>query len=667
MLLPEDWRDAWDHARATGFLARITDRTGVQMLTRERVELAAARERQFLEVIELLTYLGLRSRLTENVQAALRQFLAALAKLPKTAGAKTAVRQRRILRESLQRAVKAIPCWIMPEWRVAEQLPPELGSFDLVIIDEASQSNVMALSAVLRGKKLLIVGDDRQVSPAAVGVDEAAINRLRITYLAGQPLADMFDPATSLYELGGMMYPGKVIVLREHFRCVEPIIRFSSRFYGGRLVPLRLPKPSERLEPPLVDILAEDGKRSGDTNAAEAHVIVEEIKRAIADPLANAHGKRSIGVISLHSDKQAKLIYDRLIREIGPEAMDDHRIMCGDAATFQGQERDIMFLSMVHDGETASKQSSRLYEQRYNVALSRARDRMVLVRSVTPSMLTEGDIKLEVLRHFQDPMAGTHVGQTDDILALCELGFEREVGKRLIDAGYRVRAQVAAGGYRIDFVIEGNEDRRLAVELDGDSFHGPERWAQDVKRQQALERVGWTFWRCWASEWEANKEAVFHDLTRALADRGIEPIGAVTAAGTPPVEFRSLRYRAAEPAGKPETDAHRGAATASRLASPASTAVSSPPMGGAADRKLEVGDTATVRFADGKAQSLVVTIVCDGSADGHTRIPSSAPLAKAILGLRTEDETEIEIGGKLRVVVVEDIHKARETQDAVLA
>ncbi len=370
-ILPAHWRDAWDYARAAGFLARVANRAVVQALTNEHAELTASRERHFLEAIEALTYLGLHPRLTENVQAALRQFLSALAQLPKTAGAVTAVRQRRILRDSLQRAVKAIPCWIMPEWRVAEQLPPELGGFDLVIIDEASQSNILALPVVLRGKKLLIVGDDRQVSPVAVGIEDAAISRLRNTYLVGQPLAQQIDPATSLYEVGGMMYPGRVVVLREHFRCVEPIIRFSSRFYDGRLVPLRLPKPSERIDPPLVDILVKDGTRRGNVNEPEAEVIVEEIKRAIADPVLNASRKRSIGVISLHADKQAKLIYDRLIQAVGPEAMSDHRIMCGDAATFQGQERDIMFLSMVHDEATASKQSSRLYEQRYNVARAR--------------------------------------------------------------------------------------------------------------------------------------------------------------------------------------------------------------------------------------------------------------------------------------------------------
>ena len=651
--LPPNWRDAWDYASAVGFLARVADRAAVQALTNERAELTLSREQRFREAIELLTYLGLRKRLTEAVQAALRQFLAALAKLPKTAGAKTAVRQRRILRDSLERAVKAIPCWIMPEWRVAEQLPPELGGFDLVIIDEASQSNILALPVVLRGRKVLIVGDDRQVSPVAVGIQDAAIGRLRNTYLRDQPLAQQIDPATSLYELGGMMYPGKVVVLREHFRCVEPIIRFSSRFYDGQLVPLRLPKPSERLDPPLIDILVEDGRRRGDVNEREAEVVVEEIKRAIGDPELNSHSKRSIGVISLHADKQARRIYERLIEVIGPARMSDHRIMCGDAATFQGQERDIMFLSMVHDKETATKQSSRLFEQRYNVALSRARDRMVLVRSVTPSMLKKGDIKLEVLRHFQDPMAGGRIGQSDDVLAACDSGFERDVGARLLRSGYRLRAQVPVGGYRIDFVVEGTDDRRLAVELDGDAFHGPDRWAHDIKRQKALERVGWTFWRCWASEWEADREATFRDLVATLERHGIMPIGVASDGNPVPVAFRSVRRTADAREALAPTPLDGAAPLLPGVVRRAASV-----RADVAIKTVQVGDAVVLRYADGRAGSLTVRIVEDGSADGRTRVTPTSPLGEAILGSRIEDEAEVEIEGKPRTVIVQEIQEA---------
>jgi hypothetical protein len=83
--------------------------------------------------------------------------------------------------------------------------------------------------------------------------------------------------------------------------------------------------------------------------------------------------------------------------------------MCGNAATFQGQER--VFLSMVACPETAVAQTSRIFEQRFNVAMSRARDRLVLVRSVAASHLKPGDLKLAVIEHFHNPMNSGNVSQ----------------------------------------------------------------------------------------------------------------------------------------------------------------------------------------------------------------------------------------------------------------
>ncbi|MGK7864954.1 GreA/GreB family elongation factor [Falsiroseomonas sp. E2-1-a4] len=202
--------------------------------------------------------------------------------------------------------------------------------------------------------------------------------------------------------------------------------------------------------------------------------------------------------------------------------------------------------------------------------------------------------------------------------------------------------------------MEGENDRRLAIELDGDSFHGPERWAQDVKRQKALERVGWTFWRCWASEWESAKDAVFSDLVTALQERSISPIGAATAGDALPVEFRTVRHRPKldepiEPASNniaPET--------------PVETADEVVPEVAEADGDIRVstGDSVSVRYVDGKARALRVHIVADGTANGRDRISPTSPLGAAIMGLRAEDETEVVIEGRTRMVIVESIDGA---------
>jgi superfamily I DNA and/or RNA helicase len=266
----------------------------------------------------------------------------------------------------------------MPTWRVSEQLPASLSAFDLVILDEASQSDARELPALLRGKKVLVVGDDRQVSPSAAFLSIANIERLRENLLSEFPFRGQVEPGASLYDLARVVFPDRFVMLKEHFRCVEPIIRFSMGFYDEALIPLRIPKGIERLDPPLVDILVEDGERRGKSkvNPPEAEVIVDEIERIINDPhLATIGGSdarpRSIGVISLIGSEQAAFVQKRLMDRIGEAAMVHHRIICGDSATFQGDERDIVFLSMIADRNRKQAQMARQYEQRFNVALSR--------------------------------------------------------------------------------------------------------------------------------------------------------------------------------------------------------------------------------------------------------------------------------------------------------
>ena len=111
----------------------------------------------------------------------------------------------------------------------------------------------------------------------------------------------------------------------------------------------------------------------------EADVIVDEIAALTQRPEMR---NRSIGVISLVGGEQADHIRARLSETIGEEIMQRHSILCGDSATFQGSERDIVYLSMVADSANKTALTMLRYEQRFNVAVSRARDGAVLVRSV---------------------------------------------------------------------------------------------------------------------------------------------------------------------------------------------------------------------------------------------------------------------------------------------
>ncbi len=679
---PVGWCDAWQWARADGYLQSLGDRETIRRLSEARARAEAQQKRLFAEVVRLRTFLGLKLSLTNKVEAALAKFAAAIARLGQGTG-KTAGRQRRIIREAALDTAQAVPCWILPEWRVAEQLPPDLAAFDLVVIDEASQSDILAFPILLRGKKVLIVGDDKQVSPSVVGIEDRKLTQLRTTFLAGSPFANHMDPATSLYELGGMVFPGKAVMLREHFRCVEPIIRFSSRFYPSPLVPLRIPKASERLDPPLIDIFVPHGRKHRETNPAEADVIVSEIAKLVADP---AYDGRSIGVIALIGAIQAKIIYDRLVSDLGAEVMEKHHIMCGNPATFQGQERDIVFLSMVACPATVMAQTQRMYEQRFNVATSRARDRLVLVRSVSTSDLKPGDLKLQLIEHFRSPMEAGKTIRPGEVLEICDSDFEKDFGGCLLDLGYRIRPQVPVGHYRIDFVIEGADDRRLAIELDGDNYHGPDRWAEDVRRQKALERLGWVFWRCWGSSWISDRQGCLDDLRATLNRLGIEPLGMAPVNGVytqhievpPPLAEEKFveEIVATEPsASQPSTPPLQSLAkfVVEEVApnateqTPARTPVPEPEqelaLADGIGAMVEVGDLVTIRYDHAPDRPIRVRLsnIENRPNDGIVHI--SEPLGIAVLGASVDDEIEVIIGLTTKTAVVERIEKGLSSGD----
>ena len=388
-----------------------------------------------------------------------------------------------------------------------------------------------------------MVGDDKQVSPDAGFIARERIRELRSRFLTEQPYGTEMTPEKSLYDLAGRVFAAEQVMLREHFRCVPPIIAYSNRvFYRGGIRPLRIPTSSERIEPPLVDLYVEGGVRDHrDCNEYEAQAIAEEIELILND---DRFAKRTIGVVSLLGIDQAKHI-DTLVRQrCNAGELIRRRFECGDARTFQGSERDMMFLSMVVDAGNCKAVSGNMFDQRFNVAASRARDRMYLVRSVQATDLSDKDLRMTLLAHFDKPLV-TDQEEADRLIERCESGFEKQVFSALTDKGYRVIPQVKTGAYRIDMVVEGAGDARLAIECDGDEFHGPDRWQHDMNRQRVLERAGWRFWRCFASTWTLHREGVFSELLGVLAARGIEPLGALYQAPTL-VEKRHWKFSEAE-------------------------------------------------------------------------------------------------------------------------
>ena len=523
-VFPMHWEEAWNWARIKGFFENINCRSELVDLFEKRVAHELTLSRLYKEIVRLSAWLSTAENCTPRVRSGLAAFGNAIKNLGKETGPKAPM-YRRHARSAMKDARDAVPCWIMNHYAVSSHLPSDLGAFDLVIVDEASQSDLYAIPTILRGNKVLIVGDDKQVSPEAGFVATEFIQQLFDRFLHNQPFKEELIPGKSLYDMAERIFASNQVMLREHFRCVPSIIGYSNQnYYKNQIKPLRIARASERIDPPMVDVLISNGVRSRlDINEGEAAFIAHEIAEIIKNP---AFKKRTIGVVSLLGGEQARRI-DTLVREIcSPYAAELHsrKFECGDARNFQGSERDIMFLSMVADKNDCHALSGKQFEQRFNVAASRARDRMYLVRSVKFEDLSELDLRRGLLEHF-DKCLSADISTPEELLKLCQSGFEKEVFTTLLEMGYKVIPQVKSGAYAIDLVVEGEDDRRLAIELDGDDYHGPDRWASDMLRQRILERAGWTFWRCFASTWTLRKESVLTDLIQKLTELEITPLG----------------------------------------------------------------------------------------------------------------------------------------------
>lgn len=444
----------------------------------------------------------------------------------KRVGAGTGVQATRFLAEArklMNQCRSAVPVWIMPMSRVVDSFDPTKTSFDVVIIDEASQCDLGGLIALWMAKEVIVVGDHEQVSPDAVGQQVAQIAALQETYLQEIPNKHLYDGQLSIYDLARQSFGGTVC-LREHFRCAPEIIQFSNVLsYDKKIKPLR-DTTSIRIKPPLVTCCLQEGHRRGDHNDEEALTIASLIVAAIDEP---EYEGATFGVIAMVGNTQASLI-DKLLRHKLPAAIyDERKLMCGNPAHFQGDERNVVFLSLVDAPtgagllHTVASGARDMYKKRYNVAASRAQDQLWVIHSMDrQAHLSPHDLRRKLLDHAHDPAASMDALVGHDV----DSEFERLVLRDLKMKGYRVTTQWKVGSYRIDLVVEGLRER-LAIECDGDRFHTLDNLQADMDRQAVLERLGWRFIRLRGSEFFRDPERALRPLYERLERMGIEPTG----------------------------------------------------------------------------------------------------------------------------------------------
>jgi hypothetical protein len=290
-VLIADWANAWNWAALMRQMEGLGLHQRLRDLSAERRTVEARLRDLFETVIAARVQLGVAQNMSSAVRQALAVFTVTLRKMAATCSGPVAGRLRRAACEALEGCQDGVPCWIMPSWRVAEQLPARLGTFDLVVIDEASQSDLREITTMLRARKVLVAAEDPH--GGVDGIDTAGVRNepLERASLASIPITvrQLLLPGATLCDLAKVLFPERMIRLRNQLRRVDPMVRLSA------LPALPSPSRDEAADEAHSKNAAASRERRAmqpQTTACDSYEIEDEIAR-IAGKLALTRRTRS--------------------------------------------------------------------------------------------------------------------------------------------------------------------------------------------------------------------------------------------------------------------------------------------------------------------------------------------------------------------------------------
>lgn len=433
---------------------------------------------------------------------------------------------------------RGVKIWLLTPEVVSEIVPLTPGLFDLVIFDEASQMYVeKGIPTILRGKKVVISGDQKQLRPSNLGSGRLEID---VEELDEDTELEAALEEESLLDLARFKYSD--VLLNFHYRSkYEELIAFSNyAFYNGRLYVA--PNTITPEKPPIEVHKMEEGLWQNRANIVEAKYVVTLLKAFFKERFNN----ETIGIITFNSN-QRDMIEDMIDEECGinPEFRsaifaeqnrkkdgEDIGLFVKNIENVQGDERDVIIFSVGYAKNEKGRVSTNFGwlnqkggENRLNVAISRAKQKIHIVTSITPSDLVVEGAKNDGPRYFKKYLEYSYAISNNDkeeakqvLLSLSDdknpgstiqfdSDFENQVYDAITNIGYEVDTQVGIGGYRIDLAIKKDGKYILGIECDGKLYHSSKiARERDLHRQKYLESRGWKIHRIWSTNWWYSKE-----------------------------------------------------------------------------------------------------------------------------------------------------------------
>ena len=443
------------------------------------------------------------------------------------------------------------PCWLLSPENVSSLLPLEKNMFDIVIFDEASQVFIEStIPTIYRGKNIVVAGDAKQLRPSTTFMKR---------YLGGDPehqddyavqaaleVDSLLDLAVSRYESANLTY---------HYRSRHSeLIDFSNTaFYSGGLQ--IAPNISKNKKTRPIERYKVNGKWQDRKNPIEAKKVIELLKEIFA----TRENNESIGIITFNSDQQS-CIADFIDKECSKDPSfrsnilkETHRIEDGeDTSLFiknlenvQGDERDIIIFSIGYAENTDGKVytnfgslSAEGGENRLNVAITRAKSKVIVVTSIEPEALkveTAKNLGPKLLKKYLTYVRAVDKEDDDEMRAVLselnssEVAASEKIDTTLASVEERMKEKLTKLGYKVDINL-GNKNSRISlaiydekkdkylvgVELDRDAFEtSSSSLERDVYKPRFLEARGWTILRVWVRDWWLYPQKVIKAIVTA--------------------------------------------------------------------------------------------------------------------------------------------------------
>ncbi len=504
------------------FLSEESKNNNLNDLLIKKREYQVEEKNTIIKLIETKSWYNQINSMDNVICRALSKWVSLKTKLGKGTG-KRANLIRKEMQENMEIAKNAIPVWIMPVDKVIEQYPfSEVPQFDVLIMDESSQSSILSLTALMRGKKLIIVGDDKQISPVSVGIVVDELKDLQDKYLKDTCLGIGFDMETSIYDLAQNVCGSKKVVLKEHFRCLPEIIEFSNvNFYLSQINCLKVRSNKNTIKDPIKSYYIENATVQSSGNSMANKKEVEKVISLLKEfENSDEYKNKTIGIIVLqNSSAQIKLINNEIWKNFSAEYIKNTNLKVGTTYDFQGDERDVIILSMIVSKYTEDGEENRVvaltkkeYARSFNVAASRAKEQSILVYSILPEELSSECYRYKLINYYNNYMINKDIRKENEF----NTEFEKDLFDLLSENKIEVKHNFKIGKYSVDFEYDGKNGNKVAIECDGDRDFMENEYILQIEKQNILERCGWNFIRVRASSFYYDRESTIAQIKEKL-------------------------------------------------------------------------------------------------------------------------------------------------------